>query len=187
MKRNFYSIFIALASLYSCQQVQNTKVVTEPALVQKKPPVIDSMKVLSDTTGLSNAPIKILSTKLSSKLVDTVDQPADNLNHKGHFGRFITIKLSYKNISSKRIVGARLIWLIVDKDIKPVPVGNSKLGNQMGYMGTLAEPAMDFSFAIGETRTDEWEYTSNSGQVIRLAYPQEVEFYDGTKWRIGKK
>ncbi len=187
MKHKFYAISIALASLYSCQQSQALKVNTESVAKQTKTADIDSMKVLSDTTGLNNAPIKIFSTKLSSKVVDTVDQPADNLNHKSHFGRFITIKVKYKNISSKRIIGARLIWLIIDKYGKPVPVGNSKLGNQMGYMGSLAEPEMDFSFAIGETRTDEWEYTSNSGQSIRLAYPQEVEFYDGAKWKIGKK
>jgi hypothetical protein len=187
MKRNLYAIFITLVSLYSCQQPQPVNNITTQQTVAKKPPVTDSLKALSDTAGLSTAPIKILSANISSKVVDTVDQPADNLNHKGHFGRFITIKAKYKNVSSKRIVGARLIWLIVDKAGNPVTVDASKLGIQMGYMGTLAEPVMDFSFAIGETKTDEWEYTSNSGQNIRLAYPQEVEFYDKTKWRIGKK
>ena len=76
--------------------------------------------------------------------------------------------------------------MIVDEHGKPTVVGDSKIGLQTGYMGTLAEPAMDFSFAIEEIKTDEWEYTSNSGRKIQIAFPQEVQFYNGSKWKIGK-
>ncbi|QJD96654.1 hypothetical protein HH214_12585 [Mucilaginibacter robiniae] len=148
----------------------------------------DKAEPLFDTTGLNQAPIKITSAKISSKLIDTVDQPADNLHHEGHFGRYITVKIKYKNTSSKRIVGARLNWLIVDKNDKPTTVGDVKNGLQMGYMGTLSPTNLTgFNLGIGETKTDEWEYKSNAGEKIKIAFSSGVQFYDNKKWKIGKE
>ena len=148
-------------------------------------------KPLFDTTGLFNAPIKILKTTVQSKEIDVVDNPEDNLHHEGHFKRFITIKVKYKNVSSKRIIGARLNWVVVDKDNTPAELGIIKTGLQYGVLGTC-EPITDpdrtsFSFGIGQTKTDEWQYVSKNGAKVKVAFPSEVQFYDNSKWKIGGK
>jgi hypothetical protein len=59
----------------------------------------------------------------------------------------------------------------------------------MGYMGTLAPYGNmfgKFSLGIHKTLKDEWEYASSTGQKIKIAFPAEVEFYDGSKWKIGQ-
>ena len=183
-KLNFITA-IMIVVFGGCQQAQNQK--SEKTQPLRATQVRNISKPLFDTTGLDQAPIKILSAKISSKLIDTVDQKQDNLHHEGHFGRYIMVRIKYKNVSSKRIVGARLNWLIVDKNNKPTTVGGVKNGLQMGYMGTLA-PAdlIGFSLGLGEIKTDEWEYDSNMGEKIKIAFPSEVQFYDNKKWKIGK-
>lgn len=122
--------------------------------------------------------------KISS--VDTVDQPEDNLHHEGHFKRFITIKITYKNVSSKRIIGAELRWTLTDKNGKPATIESNATG--VGYMGTLAKEQLeDYSFGIGKTSTDEWQQGSPTGNNIKLVYAAKVEFYDHSIWAIGKK
>lgn len=186
MNRNFYAFIIAVLGLTACEQSKTNKISSTESI--KSTPLNKKSEPLYDTTGLSTAPIKVLSAKISSKKVDTVDMPEDNLHHEGHFGRYITLKIKFKNVSSKRIVGVLLNWMILDKNDKPASVGESKNGLQMGYMGTLAPTDLTgYSLGIGETQTEEWEYTSNSGEKIKIAFPAEVQFYDDVKWKIGKK
>jgi hypothetical protein len=178
MNQKTYLLFALIVLFTGCQIPEQKKFQQKNRVMSSNASVNPTL--FYDTTGLQKAPIKILSATISSsKLVDTVDQPEDNLNHKGHFGRYIMVKIKYKNVSSKRIVGALLRWLIIDKKGKPAIIDTIKNGWEMGYMGTLAPYGNmfgKFSLGIHKTLKDEWEYASSTGQKIKIAFPAEVEF-----------
>ena len=190
MKNKYCLILIITALFFGCGQNSTTSQKTLDSLT----PPADTDKIQRittvdiDTTGLSNAPIKILKSSMKIKSIDTIDQPADNLHHEGHFKRFITIKLTYKNVSSKRIIGAELRWVLIDKNGKPASIESNTAGIGFGYMGSLAKEQIgEYSFGIGKTSTDEWQQGSPTATKIKLVYAAKVQFYDNSTWQIGKK
>jgi len=183
-------VLLIIALFLSCEQsstTSTTKKAIDTPIKDTTKKIVKSNQVF-DTTGLSQAPVKILKTSLKSELIDTVDNPGDNLHHEGHFKRLVTIKIKYKNVSSKRIIGLLLNWVIVDKNGMPADIGSNKDGIGKGYMGTLTPTNLvEFSFGIGKSNTDEWQQNSSTGTKIKLAFPAKVEFYDNSIWEIGKK
>jgi hypothetical protein len=163
------------------------------SLVNKKKQMVNPNKNVGfDTTGLSNAPIKIESFSLSESVVDTFDEKNDNLNHDGHFKRFVRIKLKYKNVSSKRIIGYQIKWYLVDSLGNPSDLKGSidcEQGVGMGVAGTLSGHnfmVKEAEIKIGESKTDAWQQPCKNGIKILLVAPTQIEFYDQTRWNLGR-
>lgn len=119
---------------------------------------------LFDTAGISQAPVKVLSAKL-------VKQEYSNRKD---------IRLAWKNVSGNKIAAIRFKWYGLNAFGEPADMGSSGIIKGMG--GGLA----DRSLAPGKTDSGEWSIMSNDGKKIVLAWPYEVAFEDGTKWKCGK-
>lgn len=118
-----------------------------------------------DTVGVSTGPVKIISAKA-----------ADNSNE------YITdknIKISYKNVSDKKIVGIRIKWYVTNAFGEPV---KDMGGNYDGFGVGLD----DSPLGAGKTASGTWD--SNSGFTKNVkAWPIEVAFEDGSKWKSSFK
>lgn len=119
---------------------------------------------LFDTAGISQAPVRVLSAKL-------VKQEYSNRKD---------IRLAWKNVSGNKIAAIRFKWYGLNAFGEPADMGASGIIKGMG--GGLA----DRSLAPGKTDSGEWSIMSNDGKKIVLAWPYEVAFEDGTKWKAGK-
>ncbi len=119
---------------------------------------------LFDTVGISRAPVKVLSAKL-------VKQEYSNRKD---------IRLAWKNVSDNKIAAIRFKWYGLNAFGEPADMGGS--GVIKGIGGGLA----DRSLSPGKTDSGEWSIMSNDGKKIVLAWPYEVAFEDGTKWKAGK-
>lgn len=152
-----------------------------------------------DTTGLSTAPVKLLSYELyGDSMVDTFDNEEDNLNHDGHFRRTVKLRFKYKNVSTKRITAIRFRWTLLDaqgniSDLRPTGCDDCAVGSNIGEFGEFSDnkelSAAGLSpgdLKIGQTRTDEWWQHSETAKKFKFAVPVEVEFYDKTRWKLGK-
>ncbi len=185
-----YSVLLLLIiSITACNNNQS-----QPAANPSKLSISDSSIVRQinngfDTLGLYLAPIKILEYSFKDKLIDTFDEKDDNLNHEGHFKRYVYVNLKYKNVSSKKIVGLKLKWYFVDKNGNPSDMrrcDSCASGVGEGYTGTLSNYPNPEKIKIGEIQMNEWFQPTQTGVKIKLIGPTEVEFYDKTKWRLGK-
>lgn len=141
-----------------------------------------------DTTGQYDAPIKIVSCSVREKNIDTFDSKEDNLNHEGHYKRFVYINVNYKNVSTKKVTGVKFMWYVVDKNDSPSDLHceDCNEGVGMGATGSVSKYPHNRDVKIGQTITDEWMQPSKSGVKLKLLAPVLVEFYDDTKWNIGK-
>jgi hypothetical protein len=117
-----------------------------------------------DTAGIAQAPVKVLSAKL-------VTQEYSNSKD---------IRLVWKNVSGNKIAAIRFKWYGLNAFGEPADMGGS--GVIKGIGGGLA----DRSLSPGKTDSGEWSIMSNDGKKIILAWPYEVAFEDGTKWKCGK-
>ena len=142
-----------------------------------------------DTTGVFEAPVKILEYNLTDKLIDTFDNKSDNLHHDGHFKRSVYIHLKYKNVSSKRIIGLKLKWFVVDSFGNPSDLkscDDCPKGVGIGITGSLTKYNLHDDIMIHQTLRNEWMQSSETGRKILLVAPVEVEFYDKTKWSLDR-
>lgn len=113
-------------------------------------------KKIFDTIGLSQAPVKIL---------------------LAHFVGRDNIELKWKNISNKKIAAIRFKWYGLNAFDEPADMGNSSL---RGFGGGFS----DQELAPGKTNFSEWSIFSRDGKKIILAWPYEVAFSDGSKWKL---
>ena len=170
---HFFSLFCCcFLSLYSCESgIKNSDETIDDLLIkQKARKYTDSIIEVSkfnaafDTAGLSISPVKIVSSRL---------QNSDYSNYRD-------IEITYKNISQKKIDAIRFSWYGVDAFGDPADMGTSLMP---GFGGGVD----DDIFLNGKTRTSSWSIMSRNAKKIILAWPKEVAFADGTKWKIGKK
>jgi len=107
-------------------------------------------------------PVKILSAKL-------IKQEYSNLKN---------IRLSWKNISSKKIEGIRFRWYGLNAFGEPADMGSySPYGKGFGSGFT------DESLLPGKISYGSWNILSNDGKKVSAAWPYEVVFEDGTTWK----
>jgi hypothetical protein len=85
-----------------------------------------------------------------------------------------SIRLTYKNISGKKIEAIRFYWTGVNAFGEPADMGGPIDGIGAGYT--------DDPLAIGKSRTSEWSIYSSDGKKVTKAWAKEVVFTDGTKW-----
>lgn len=119
---------------------------------------------LFDTAGISQAPVKVLSAKLVTQ---------EYSNNKD-------IRLAWKNVSGKKVAAIRFKWYGLNAFGEPADMGGSAIIKGIG--GGFA----DRSLSPGKTDSGEWSIMSSDGKKVVLAWPYEVAFEDGTKWRCGK-
>lgn len=119
---------------------------------------------LFDTVGLYQSPVKVVSARLIKK---------DYSNYKD-------ISITFKNVSKKRIEGIRFRWYGLNAFGEPADMGSYGLTEGFGA------GFVDEALGSGKSRSSEWSILSKDGKKIVLAWPYEVVFADGTKWKCGE-
>ena len=118
-------------------------------------------KAVFDTVGLYKAPIKVTIAKVV----------------KQEYSTFRSVYLEYKNISKKKIVGIKFAWYGTNAFNEPADLGDSNL---TGFGGGF----MDDSIRPGRSGNGRWDVLSRDAKKIKLAWPTEVSFDDGTSWKL---
>jgi hypothetical protein len=118
-----------------------------------------------DTVGISTAPIKVISAKL-------VRREYSNLKD---------IRLVWKNVSNKNIGAIKFKWYGLNAFNEPADMGSNYLqeGFGGGFTDRLLKP--------GKSDSGEWSILSKDGKKVVLAWPYEVAFEDGTKWKSSNR
>jgi hypothetical protein len=119
---------------------------------------------LFDTSGVSLAPVKVLSAKMVTR----------------EYSNYKDIRLSWKNTGTKKIAAIRFKWYGTNAFGEPADMGAS--GLQAGFGGGFA----DRSLGVGKTDAGTWSIMSRDGKKVVMAWPYEIAFEDGTKWNSGK-
>lgn len=117
-----------------------------------------------DTAGVSMAPVRVISAKLV---------PREYSNYKD-------IRLVWKNAGPKKISAIRFKWYGINAFGEPADMGAASI--QEGFGGGFA----DRSLSPGKTDEGIWEIMSKDGKRVVMAWPYEIAFEDGTKWKSGK-
>lgn len=120
--------------------------------------------VLFDTVGVGQGPVKVISAKVVQE----------------EYSTFKSVRLSWKNISKKKISAIRFKWYGLNAFGEPADMGSSI---QDGFGGGYT----DDPIRAGGTDTGTWEVLSRDAKKIVIAWPYEVVFEDGTKWESSKK
>lgn len=113
-----------------------------------------------DTVGVYAAPVKVISAKL----------------FKEEYSSYKSIKLVWKNISAKRISAIRFKWYGTNAFGEPADMGTSITE---GFGGGYSDDAL----GPGKTDSGVWSILSRDGKKVVLAWPYEVVFEDGSKWK----
>lgn len=87
-----------------------------------------------------------------------------------------SIRLTYKNISGKKIEAIRFYWTGVNAFGEAAEMGSAIEGIGGGYT--------DDALGVGKSRTSEWSIYSSDGKKVTKAWAKEVVFADGTKWQL---
>jgi hypothetical protein len=114
-----------------------------------------------DTAGLYLSPIKVLSARFVEK----------------EYSNYKDITLRYKNISKKRVSAIRFKWYGENAFNEPADVGGL-------YRNGWGSGFDDEGLSTGRTTSSTWNVLSKDGRKILIAYPYEVAFSDGTKWKL---
>lgn len=117
-------------------------------------------KVMFDTVGLSAAPVKIILAKLVKK----------------EYSNYRDIRLSYQNVSDKTITAIRFQWYGTNAFGEPAEMGGSIV---RGFGGGFTDDILK----AGRKDDGEWSISSRDAKKVELAWPTEVVFSDGTKWK----
>lgn len=114
-----------------------------------------------DTAGLYLSPIKVLSARFVEK----------------EYSNYKDITLKYKNISNKRVSAIRFKWYGENAFNEPADVGGLY---RNGWGGGFDDEGL----SAGRTTSSTWNVLSKDGRKILIAYPYEIAFSDGTKWKL---
>lgn len=140
----------------------------EPSTVQLLDSIPEAEKVvekseLFDTTGLHLSPVKILKAGLIER----------------EYSNYRDISMTYKNVSKKKITGIRFKWFGINAFGEAAAMGDDFFkGMGGGFDDDLLLP--------GRTKTGSWAILSKDGKKVTMAWPYEVVFLDGSKWKIGE-
>lgn len=93
---------------------------------------------------------------------------------KEEYSNSKSIRLTYKNISGKKIEAIRFYWTGVNAFGEAADMGSAIEGVGGGYA--------DDPLGAGKSRTSEWSIYSRDGKKVTKAWAKEVVFADGTKW-----
>ncbi|WP_439696508.1 hypothetical protein ACFGVS_28270 [Mucilaginibacter sp. AW1-7] len=118
-------------------------------------------KALLDTIGLYKAPVKVLSAKIV----------------KEEYSSYRNVHLKYKNVSGKTIAAIKFNWYGVNAFNEPADLGNSYAA---GFGGGFTDDALK----PGHSDDGTWSVLSRDAKKIKIAWPTEVSFTDGTTWKI---
>ncbi|WP_147313955.1 hypothetical protein [Deminuibacter soli] len=122
-------------------------------------------QTMFDTSGLSQAPVKVLSAKLTER----------------EYSTYKDIYLIYKNVSSKKIAGIKFRWFGETVFGDPADMGSSTLAE--GFGGGFTDEPLN----PGESDSGKWDILSRNGKKVVLAWPTEIIYEDGSKWKIGER
>ncbi len=116
-----------------------------------------------DSTGMSQSPVVVLSAKL----------------FKEEYSSYKSIKLSYKNVSNKKIQAIRFEWYGENAFGEPADMGSSIIsGSGGGFTEEILMP--------GKVGSGVWSILSQDGKKVIMARAYEVAFADGTNWKLRK-
>jgi hypothetical protein len=115
---------------------------------------IPDKEVFNDTLGVSNSPVKVISSKL----------------YKEEYASTRSISITVKNVSDKNIEGIRFHWMT-----------NGTWGTE--DMGRYTSLKTDELIKKGHTRTYTWDIKSQNKKIY-LVWPHEVVFSDGSRWQL---
>lgn len=167
-----YLFLIVLSSIFilSCQQSQNSSELRTHSDSVLYNHIYDSLhavvensitkKLAFDTNGLFTAPIKVLIARPYQE---------DYSNYKG-------VHLEYKNVSTKTVEGIRFRWYGVNAFGEDADMTGIQPGLGGGFTDSQLKPS--------KTDGANWNILSRDLKKIVIAYPTEVAFSDGTKWKL---
>jgi hypothetical protein len=89
------------------------------------------------------------------------------------YSNYKDVRLTYKNVSGKRIDAIKFKWYGLDAFGEAADAG--------GING-LGGGFDDDPLSPGQTRTSTWPVLSRDGKKITSAFAYEIVFSDGTKW-----
>jgi|GEM_PF-1435837 len=132
----------------------------EPNGNQKEVPVANEMKnPYLDTAGDGDSPVKITSARFIEK----------------EYSNYKSVRLSYRNISGKKIDAIKFRWYGTNAFGDPAECGSySDIGLGGGFT--------DDPLGAGNSDYGIWDILSKDGKTIKRAWVTEVAFHDGTKW-----
>ncbi len=161
---------LAALLIVSCKTNSKSETdATDPLIELRAKQYADSIvkaaehEAMFDTSGLYNAPVKIVSAKLVER----------------EYSSYKDMRLSYKNVSDKKIDAIRFRWYGLNAFGEPADMGTSL---SRGFGGGFTDDPL----SPGRSDYGEWGILSRDGKKVVLAWPTEVVFTDGTKWEIGK-
>lgn len=159
-----YIILLSVLFIVSCEV--KTKSYTEdkeysPEIDRKVDSMMDAgfKKEFTDTTGIATAPIEVKKAWFVTK----------------EYSSYKDIKLTFKNVSGKKIEAARFAWYGENAFGEPADMG--------GLIDGFSTGQMDKPLKSGQIMTLTWNILSRDGKKVIIAYPTEVVFADGTKWK----
>lgn len=164
-----YAVILIL--LWACNNDSKSKIkdsdsINGMTVAEYKQHYIDSAvnkvkkDVLFDTAGLSNAPVKVLSAKIVEK----------------EYSNYKDIRLTFKNISDKKVSAIKFRWYGIDAFGEPADMGSYNDGSGSGFTDEALGPKRSTSAV--------WSIASRNAKKVLAAWPFEVAFSDGTKWEL---
>lgn len=118
-------------------------------------------KAMFDTVGLYKAPVKVLSSKVVRE----------------EYSTYRSVRLKFKNISGKTVSAIKFKWYGTNAFNEPADLGNSMVE---GFGGGFTDDAL----RAGKSTSATWSVLSRDAKKIKLAWPTEVSFADGSSWKL---
>ncbi|AMR34226.1 hypothetical protein A0256_23630 [Mucilaginibacter sp. PAMC 26640] len=118
-------------------------------------------KAAFDTVGLHSAPVKVLQAKIV----------------KEEYSNYRSVFLKYKNISKKTVSGIKFQWYGTNAFNEPADLGST-------YAAGFGGGFTDDPLRPGRSEGSTWNVLSRDAKKLKLAWPIEVSFSDGTSWKL---
>lgn len=119
---------------------------------------------LLDTFGVYKSPIKVLTTKVFTE----------------EYANYKSIKLSWKNVSTKTVTAVRFKWYVQNPFSEPAKMlGSTVNGLGGGYSADRILP--------NKIDHGVWSAISPDASKVVLAWTYEVVFADGSKWKLSEQ
>lgn len=160
---HLFLITLLCISVVSCEGKKKPKIESESALEsqmaveESKERFYESLKW--DTVGMSQSGIIITDARFVQE----------------EYSNYKTVRIRYKNVSGKKIKAIRFKWHGINAFNDPAECG----GIDPGFGGGFT----DDPISSGSTETKYWDVMSRYGDEITIAWPTEIAFEDGTKWK----
>lgn len=162
MKKISKLLFIIIFGLSCADKEKKEYTPLERAQIRK---ISDSFissaekRLATDTTGLKDSPVKVLSCKFITR----------------EYSTYKDIQMSYKNVSNKTITAVKFEWY-----------GENAFGEpaDMGFQNGRGGGFDDKTLKPGRTSSGTWSILSRDGKKIINAHAYKVVFQDGNIWEL---